>query len=207
MIILRKIVGELPREKKFSLFGLFGSKKISYKDQIKNNFKWALDYLDYIDGFIEKENNKLDSLGLDEISQFFRFTEISNNTTDITDFIADFNNNKYWVGPDIKPKYIKYDPETNKLFLRQGYPIAFGINHSKDPIIREIRSKADIVKTCKEYFQELQKSLLSTNIKTFERYCTGEDEEVLEMCGGQEGIRKYYQELQKSIKTILGKIV
>lgn len=196
MIIKRKL---------FSWF--FGSKKISYKDQIEDNFDWALNYIENINNIIKKENNRLDSLGLDEISQYFRFTEIYNDITDITDFIADFNNNKYWMGPNLEPKYVKYDPETGKLFLRSGYPIAYAVDHSKDPIIREIKTKSDLTKVCKEYFQGLQKNLLSTNIKTFEKYCTGGDEDDLELFGGRDSIRKYYYELQRSIKTILGKLV
>lgn len=201
-----KVVKELParKEKKFSWFS-FGTKKISYKVQIEESFGWALDYMDYINDLVERENNRLDLIN-PEISQYFRFTEPANNICDITDFIADFNNNKYWVGSEISPKYIKYDPESDKLYLRSGYPIAYAIDHSKDPIIREIKTRADLGKACKEHFQELLKNLMSVGFSKFENYCTGGDEDVLEECGGSEGIKKYYMELQRSVKTILSKI-
>jgi len=198
----------IPRQKSFSFFGLFGNsnnktenkaEKQQIENLIKDRYGWALSYIDGIDDQLVKENKKLGQI--DNSGEIpFCIPPIGNDICSLADCIAFFDSSKYWVA-QLKPMYIKYSPEDDKLFLRKGYAIAWGFDHSKDPIILEIKNLADLKKACKMYFQELKDTLKKTTLDTFEFYCTGDDEDLLDYIG-KDTIKSYYNELSRFLNTI-----
>lgn len=176
--------------KRFSWF-FNRSKKESFELIIKENFSWALNYIDRVDSIIEKENSKLVNIN-PELAQFYYLATLGNNITDLTDFIVDFRCEEY-LGT-IKPKYIKYDPDSNSLVLKTGYPIA---RHYPDgTVIKTIKNKSDLVKEYKSYYNEFKKSI------SLDSLIYGWDNDDIEAAGGKEEIKKYWKELLGSIDTI-----
>ncbi len=170
--------------------------EVNYKDIIQEHYSFILDYIAQIDKFIEEENKRLGKLN-PKLSEYFRFAKILNTTSDLTDFVANFNNRDTWVYTLKKPLYIKYDPTSTKLQLREGY---LGV---KDPIIGEIKTIQDLFRVYKRHLLELQRSLLLLGISYFENLCTEGNKIELKICGSSEGIKNFYQELQKSIKRLI----
>ena len=188
-------------KKLLNWFGFFKSNtvvsiEVNHKDFIQEHYSFILDYIAQIDKFIEEENERLRKLN-SKLSEYFRFTETLNTTPDLIDYVANFNNRATWVYTLKKPLYIKYDPTSTKLLLREGY---LGV---KDPILGEIKTVQDLSRVYKRHFSELQRSLLLLGISYFENLCTEGSKDELEICGGSEGIKDFYQELQKSINNII----
>ena len=182
-------------------FGFLKSKSVSnididYRDHIQENYSFVLDYITRFDSFIEEENRRLGKLN-PKLIRYFRFSKVLYTTSN---FVANFNNRATWVYTLKKPLYIKYDPTSTKLLLREGY---LGV---KDSIIGEIKTVQDLSRVYKRHFSELQRSLLLLGISYFENLCTEGSKDELEICGGSEGIKDFYQELQRSIKILIEKL-
>ena len=188
-------------KKLLNWFGFLKSKpstnvEVSYEDFIQEHYSFVLDYIARIDKFIEEENKRLSNLN-SKLNEYFRFSKILNTTSDLTEFVANFNNRATWVYTLKKPLYIKYDPISTKLQLREGY---LGV---KDSTVGEIKTVQDLSRVYKRHFSELQRSLLLLGISYFENLCTEGSKDELVICGGSEGIKDFYQELQKSINNII----
>lgn len=176
--------------KRFSWFFNRG-KKENFDHIINENFSWALDYINRVDAIINKENSRLGNIN-PELAQFYYLATLGNNITDLTDFIVDFRCEEY-LGT-VNPRYIKYDPESNSLILKTGYPIAKYYTDSH--LVKSIKSKSDLVKEYKSYYNEFKRSISLNSL------IWGWDNDDIESAGGKEEIERYWKEILRSIDII-----